>query len=102
MPKRSLLIALLALGQLTGCTTYSAASLGTTLVTGRGIAEWTATNDSKAGWDGRTTSGTIASDGVYYFIMNAKIYKRYSSHTKPTRYRANIPEYLRFLTRWDT
>ncbi len=36
------------------------------------IAEWTATNDSKAGWDGRTTSGTIASDGVYYFIMNAK------------------------------
>jgi hypothetical protein len=43
MPKRSLLIALLALGQLTGCTTYSAASLGTTLVTGRGIAEWTAT-----------------------------------------------------------
>jgi gliding motility-associated-like protein len=36
------------------------------------IAEWTTTNDSKAGWDGRTTSGTIASDGVYYFIMNAK------------------------------
>ena len=46
MPRRSLLIAILLVGQLTGCTTYSVASLGTTLVTGRGIAEWTATGIS--------------------------------------------------------
>jgi hypothetical protein len=43
MPTRSLLIALLAINQLTGCAAYSVASIGTTLVTGRGIAEWTAT-----------------------------------------------------------
>jgi len=43
MPCRSLFIAILALGQLTGCTTYSVVSLGTTVVTGRGLAEWTAT-----------------------------------------------------------
>ena len=36
------------------------------------IIEWTALNDAKTGWDGRTTSGSIASDGVYYFILNAK------------------------------
>jgi hypothetical protein len=46
MPKRSLLIALLAITHLTGCTAYSVASLGATLATGRGIAEWTATGIS--------------------------------------------------------
>ena len=43
MPRGSLLIALLAIAQLTGCAAYSVASVGTTLATGRGIAEWTAT-----------------------------------------------------------
>ena len=32
------------------------------------IAEW---NTINGGWDGRTTSGGIASDGVYYYIMKA-------------------------------
>jgi gliding motility-associated-like protein len=32
------------------------------------IAEW---NTINGGWDGRTTSGTIATDGVYYYIMKA-------------------------------
>ncbi len=35
------------------------------------IAEWTATNDSKIGWNGQTTAGLVSSDGVYYFIMKA-------------------------------
>ena len=43
MPTSRLLIAIFALAQLTGCTAYSVVSAGTTLVTGRGIAEWTAT-----------------------------------------------------------
>lgn len=43
MPTGRLLIAIFALAQLTGCTSYSVVSAGTTLVTGRGIAEWTAT-----------------------------------------------------------
>jgi hypothetical protein len=43
MPTRSLLIALFTLAQLTGCTTYTVVSAATTLATGRGIAEWTAT-----------------------------------------------------------
>ncbi|MCW3072138.1 MAG: C-terminal target protein [Bacteroidetes bacterium] len=33
------------------------------------IAELSSVN---AGWDGRTTSGNIASDGVYYFILDIK------------------------------
>ena len=36
------------------------------------IAEWTSANDAINGWDGRTTSGVLATDGVYYFIMTAK------------------------------
>ena len=35
------------------------------------IADWIATNDAVNGWDGRTTSGVIATDGVYYFVMKA-------------------------------
>ena len=35
------------------------------------IAEWTSLNDAINGWDGRTTSGLIAPDGVYYYIMKA-------------------------------
>ena len=33
------------------------------------IAEWNTVNGS---WDGRTKSGTIAPDGVYFYIVNAK------------------------------
>jgi hypothetical protein len=43
MPTRSLLIAILTITQLTGCAAYTVASIGTTLATGRGITEWTAT-----------------------------------------------------------
>ena len=35
--------AILIAAQLTGCAAYTVASLGTTLTTGRGLAEWTAT-----------------------------------------------------------
>ncbi len=35
------------------------------------IAEWTSTSDGINGWDGRTTSGLVATDGVYYFVMTA-------------------------------
>ena len=36
------------------------------------IASFTATNDAINGWDGRTTSGLLAPDGVYYYIMKAE------------------------------
>ncbi len=35
------------------------------------IAEWTALNDAINGWDGRTTSGLVATDGVYFYTMKA-------------------------------
>jgi len=35
------------------------------------IAEWTSLNDAINGWDGRTTSGLVATDGVYYYTMKA-------------------------------
>jgi flagellar hook assembly protein FlgD len=31
--------------------------------------DWTDTN---SGWDGRTTSGSLAPEGVYYYIITAK------------------------------
>ena len=43
MSRRSLFISLFACYQLTGCAAYTVASIGTTLATGRGITEWTAT-----------------------------------------------------------
>jgi hypothetical protein len=43
MPSRLLLIQILTITQLTGCAAYTVASIGTTLATGRGISEWTAT-----------------------------------------------------------
>jgi gliding motility-associated-like protein len=36
------------------------------------IAQWTSTDDSPNGWDGRTTSGVPATDGTYYYIIHAK------------------------------
>jgi gliding motility-associated-like protein len=35
------------------------------------IADWTSINDAINGWDGRTTSGVMATDGVYFFVMKA-------------------------------
>ena len=35
---------------------------------GKKIFEW---NDVNTGWDGKTKSGNLAADGVYYFIINA-------------------------------
>ncbi|MFL5763980.1 MAG: PKD domain-containing protein [Bacteroidia bacterium] len=36
------------------------------------IANWTSTDDSPNGWDGRTTSGIPATDGTYFYILHAK------------------------------
>ena len=35
------------------------------------IAEWTVNDNATSGWDGRSTSGIEATDGVYFFIMKA-------------------------------
>jgi gliding motility-associated-like protein len=35
------------------------------------IADWIANDDAATGWNGRTTSGLPASDGVYFYILKA-------------------------------
>jgi gliding motility-associated-like protein len=53
---------------------------------GKQIYEW---NDISKGWDGKTANGTLAAEGVYYYILYAKGYDtiQYEKHGSVTLFR---------------